>query len=71
MFTLKIENIKNTILELTQNESNYQILSVKGLNPPNAQINRSTIAGLDGSKCNSSKLEERNIVITLKLNGDI
>lgn len=71
MFTLKIENIKNTILELTQNEDKYQVLSVKGLNPPNAQINRSTVAGLDGSKFNSSKLEERNIVITLKLNGDI
>ena len=71
MFTLKIENIKNNILELTQNENKYQVLSVKGLNPPNAQINRSTVAGLDGSKFNSSKLEERNIVITLKLNGEI
>lgn len=71
MFTLKIENKKNEILELTQNESDFQIVSVTGLNPANAQINRSTIAGLDGSKFNSSKLEDRNIVITLKLNGDV
>lgn len=71
MFTLKIENKKNEMLELTQNESDFQIVSVAGLNPVNAQINRSTIAGLDGSKFNSSKLEDRNIVITLKLNGDV
>lgn len=71
MFTLKIENIKHDILELTQNEGFYQVLSVTGLNPPNAQINTSKIAGMDGAKFNSSKLEERNIVITLKINGDI
>lgn len=71
MFKCKIENIKNNILTLTQDESNYQVLSITGLNPPKAQINTSTIAGLDGSKFNSSKLENRNIVITIKINGDI
>ena len=71
MFTLKVENKKNEILELTQNECDFQVVSVTGLNPVNAQINRSAIAGLDGTKYNSSKLEERNIVITLKLNGDV
>lgn len=71
MFKCKIENIKNNVLTLTQDESNYQVLSITGLNPPKAQINTSTIAGLDGSKFNSSKLESRNIVITLKINGDI
>lgn len=71
MFKCKIENVKNNILTLTQDESNFQILSITGLNPPNAQINTSTVAGLDGSKFNSSKLESRNIVITLKINGDI
>ena len=71
MFKCKIENVKNNILTLTQDESNYQVLSITGLNPPNAQINTSTVAGLDGSKFNSSKLNNRNIVITLKINGDI
>lgn len=71
MFTAKIENAKNNILELTQNESNFQVVSIEGLNPPNAQINRSTAVGLDGSKYNSARLQERNIVITLKLNGNI
>lgn len=71
MFTCKIENTKNNILTLTQNESVYQVISIQGLNPPNAQINTSKIAGFDGSRFNSSTLNERNIVITLKINGDI
>lgn len=71
MFTLKIENTRGSIIRLTQNEGRFQVLKVEGLNPPNAQINRSTAVGMDGSNFNSSKLLERNIVITLKLNGEI
>lgn len=71
MFVCKIENTKNNILRLTQNESDFQILSVQGLNPPNAQINTSKIVGLDGSKFNSSTMNERNLVIMIKLRGDI
>lgn len=71
MFECKIENTKNNILSLTQNESNFQIYNIEGLNPPKAQINFSKIAGIDGSRFNSSKLEERNIVIYIKLHGDI
>ena len=48
-----------------------EILSITGLNPPSAQINTTNIAGLDGAKFNSSKLDTRNIVIMLKINGDV
>lgn len=71
MFTLQIQNVKNEMITLTQDESNYQVFQVDGLNPPKAQINLSQIAGLDGSQFNSSKLETRNIVIYIKLNGNI
>lgn len=71
MFTCKIENTKNNILTLTQNEENYQIISITGLTPPSSQINTSKIAGLDGTQFNSSTLNERNIVITIKINGDV
>lgn len=71
MFTLEIENIKNEIVTLTQNESNYQVFQIDGLNPPKAQINLSNVAGLDGAQFNSSKLETRNIVIYIKINGDV
>ncbi|MCQ2308066.1 MAG: phage tail family protein [Bacteroidales bacterium] len=71
MFNLSIENSNGKLLELTQNEGRFQVIGIDGLNPPKAQINRSTVAGMDGSKFNSSKLEERNIVITLRLNGEV
>lgn len=69
MFIAKIENSNHEILELTGNEANWQVVSITGLNPPPAQINTTAIAGMDGAKFNSSKLETRNLVITLKLNG--
>ena len=71
MFTCKIENSRGNAITLTQNEGDYQVIGIDGLNPPKAQINRSTVAGLDGSRFNSSKLEERNIVVTLRINGDV
>lgn len=71
MYTLKVENSKHEILELTHDERNFQITNIDGLNPVQATINRSIIAGVDGSRFNSSRLEERNIVITIKLNGDV
>lgn len=71
MFSLRIENSQHNVITLTQDESKYQVIDIDGLNPPKAQLNRSTVAGMDGTKFNSSKLEERNIVITLKINGDV
>lgn len=71
MFTCKVENNKGEILELTHNESNYQVVSVTGTNPPSALINLSKIAMIDGSRFNSSQLNERNMVITIRLNGEV
>ncbi len=71
MFTCKVENTRNNVLTLTQDEDNFQVLKITGLNPPKAQINTTKMATLDGKKFNSSTLNERNIVITVKLNGDV
>lgn len=71
MFTLKVENANKQILSLTNNECNYQIVNVDGLNPPKAKINTSEIANIDGQKFKSSKLEMRNLVITVKVNGNV
>lgn len=71
MFEAKIENSSGNILTLTGNEPVYQVINITGLNPPNAQINTTTIVGLDGAVFNSSKLETRNIVLTIKINGNI
>lgn len=71
MFNLRIENTIGQSITLTKNENNFQVYNIEGLNPPTAQINMSTIAGMDGSKYNSSRLNERNLVIYIKLRGNI
>lgn len=69
MFTAKIENKIGEVLRLTQIESEYQIVSIEGLNPPPAKINMLSMANIDGSRFNNSKLETRELVLTIKLNG--
>lgn len=71
MFELKIENKNGILLNLTQNESNYQVVGIEGLQPPAATINLSKNANMDGSTFNSSYLNERNIVLTVKLRGEV
>lgn len=71
MFTCIVENARGTTLRLTQNESNYLLLSITGLLPPGAQINTAKIAGMDGTRFNSASLNQRNIVFTIKMMGDI
>lgn len=71
MFNFSVENSKGQKLELNHCEDRYQIISIDGLNPPNATIKKNTIAGMDGSKIASMKLEDRNIVILVKINGDV
>lgn len=70
MYQVSIENARGQSIQLTGNEANYQILNIEGLNPPQAQVNTTNIAGMDGAKFNSSKLQTRNLVITIKINGD-
>ena len=68
MFTAKIENSSGDMLTLTGNEPVYQVIKITGLNPPQAQINTTSIVGLDGARFNSAKLNTRNIVLTVKIN---
>lgn len=71
MYIAKIENANGQTMILTGNESAYQVVSIIGLNPPPAQINTNTAVGLDGAQFNSARLNTRNIVITIKINGDV
>ena len=70
MFVLKIENERGNRIQLTQNPR-YTLTSVTGLNPPNANINTATNANFDGSVYKSSRVNSRNIVITLAIEGDV
>ena len=69
MYTAKIENSNGDLLTLTGQEAVFQVINIAGLNPPAAQINTTTIVGLDGAVFNSSKLQTRNLVLTIKING--
>lgn len=71
MYNARIESSTGEVLLLTGNENVYQIVSIDGLNPPPAQINTTPIVGMDGGLFNSSKLETRNIVITVRINGAV
>lgn len=71
MYSAKVENKDGEVFLLTGDETRYQVLSIVGLNPTNAQINTVSTAGLDGARYNSSKLKKKNIVITLKINGAV
>lgn len=68
---VKIENELRSQLRLTQNERRWQLIGMTGLNPPPANIVTSVIPGFDGSRFNSSRLESRNVVITLALKGNV
>ena len=71
MIELSVTNAKNETLMLTGDEGKYQVINIEGLNPPETVVNLSTIVGMDGAKLNSLRGDTRNIVITLKINGDV
>lgn len=69
MYFLAIENHKGERLNLTQNPK-YSVTNIEGLTPPQANINTAINANFDGSVFRNSRLTDRNIVITLAIEGD-
>ncbi len=70
MFSLKLENENKNIVNIND-ELRYVVLSVSGLNPPSASIFTSKSPNRKGVKYNGSTLNERNIVLSIKILGDI
>jgi hypothetical protein len=70
MFELKIENASGNIVDLNDGER-FEVLSVSGLNPPSASIFTAKSPNRKGLKYNGSTLNERVVVIEVKLHGDI
>lgn len=71
MFSLTVENRSGQRLTLTHRENEYQVINVDGLNPPKAIIQSNNVVSMDGARFASSKLEPRNVVLTIKINGDV
>lgn len=70
MFDLRLENDSANIVNINDGER-YVVLAVSGLNPPSASIFTSKSPNRKGVRYNGSSLDERNIVITIKILGDI
>ena len=70
MFTLKVKNDRGDLLNLSNNR-NYTVYKIDGLTPPQAAISTSVNTTMDGSTINSARIESRNIVIYLTINGSV
>lgn len=70
MFSLKLENESANIVDINDGVK-YVVLSASGLNPPPASIYTAKSPNRKGVKYNGSTLDERNIVIQIKILGDI
>lgn len=70
MFELKIENSRGEMFELTHNPY-YYVIGIDGLAYPSTTINTSTGGTVDGTFFNSSRVDMRNLVIRIVINGDI
>lgn len=70
MYSLKVENDRGDLLELTNNPK-YTVYKIQGLNPPQATINSSVNTTTDGSNINSVRLGNRNIVIYTTIEGNV
>lgn len=54
---------------LTLDMLNFPVIAVEGITPCSSTINTSTVATTDGSYFNSSKINQRNIVLTIVPNA--
>jgi hypothetical protein len=70
VYTLSVENQKGERLNLTEH-SDYDLIKINGLNPPNATLNFSELANYDGTIYNSGQLQNRNLVLYIVLKNDI
>lgn len=67
---ITVENNRGQTLNL-YNDPSYVVTRVDGLNPPTANINTAVTATFDGSSFKSSRVNERDIVIEIVLDGNI
>lgn len=68
MYTLIVRNKYGEELELTHNPA-YEVASIDGFDPPDATINTTQDAGMDGSVYNSARINDRVITMTLAINS--
>lgn len=70
MYELRLENENSQTVNVNDGNK-YLVLSVSGLNPPKATIFSAKSPNKKGSKKNGSTLDERTVIIQIKLLGDV
>lgn len=70
MFGLLFENADGNIVDINDGV-NYEVIEFDGFSPPPASLYTSKSPNRKGSKKNGSTLDERSLVIQIKLYGDI
>lgn len=70
MYELKLENVNGNVVNVNDGVK-YTVISALGLNPPSASIFTAKSPNRKGVKYNGSTLNERNIVLQIKILGDI
>lgn len=69
MFTFSLQNKYGQQVELTHSDK-WTVKSIEGLDPPDAVLNMSKDAGVDGSVFNSAFADNRQIIVTLAINSE-
>lgn len=70
MLEVKVKNNSGELLNLTTSK-NYTLFKVDGLQPPPTTINSSNKSTSDGSTINSVRVEKRNIVLYMSIEGNV
>lgn len=70
MFSFQLENESGNIVDINDG-LNYEVISFSGLNPPPASLFTSKSPNRKGLKYNGSTLDERNVIINIKILGNI
>lgn len=69
MFSSKLTNEQGDYIELNTSNSPFTIIEADGLYPEGATINTSGIALIDGTKENSSKVNEKQLIIIISIDS--
>lgn len=70
MYSLKVKNRNGEVLNLSSSKD-YIVYKIEGLAPPKVNVNSSVNSTQDGSVINSVRMDNRNLVLYLAIDGDI
>lgn len=70
MYRLSVKNDKGEVINLSSSKD-YTVYKIDGLNPPKININSSVNSTQDGGVINSVRMDTRNLVLYMTIDGDV